>query len=364
MPGSKRWPGGRQGRRPPAVAVQRRTLSAALSLPRQVVQRLAGEPLVIDGRRLDPRVQLLARLAAARAPSGPPEVAALRQGEAELVALAAEDPERGVAVHDRTIPGPAGPLPVRLYHPPSAVGGAPALVWFHMGGWVIGSLATSHALCTRLARRAGAVVMSVDYRLAPEHRFPAQVDDALAAVAWMIDNASALGVDPHRVAVGGGSAGGTLAAVVCQQRRRRNEPQPAAQVLVYPLTDWTLSDRTARGGSLETCADCFPLPTALIGWFRDQALPDEAAASDERASPARSHELWGLAPAVVVTAGFDPLRDQGLAYAGALEAAGVPVRVRCEDALPHAFTVLGGLVREARRATGRLVDDVAAVLGS
>lgn len=329
-----------------------------MGLPGPARRRLAGEPLEIDGRRLDERMQILTRLATARAPRSF-DVETMRRGEAELVALAAEDPRPDVAVHDRTIEGPAGPLPVRLYHPPAAVDRAPGIVWFHMGGWVIGSLATSHALCTRLAHRVGAVVMSVDYRLAPEHRFPAQLDDGLAAVSWMIANADALGVDPHRVAVGGGSAGGTLTAVVCQQRRRRDEPQPAAQILVYPLTDWR-----ARGGSLDSCAACFPLGTGLVEWFRAQALPDEAAADDERASPGRSSELWGLAPAVVVTAGFDPLRDQGLAYARALEQAGVPVRVRCEDALPHAFTIFGGLVPEARRATERLVDDVADVLGA
>ena len=144
-----------------------------------------------------------------------------------------------MATHDRTVDGPAGPLPVRIYHPPGRSGVSPAIVWFHAGGCTIGGLHTNHSWCTVLAERAGVLVMSVDYRLAPEHPFPAAVDDALASYQWVIDNADGLGVDPFRVATGGDSAGGTLATVVCQERRRQGQPQPLAQLLAYPGTDAT-----------------------------------------------------------------------------------------------------------------------------
>ncbi len=247
-------------------------------------------------------------------------------------------------------------MPVRIYYPPGRSGVSPAIVWFHAGGCTIGGLHTTHGWCTVLAERAGALVMSVDYRLAPEHPFPAAVDDALASYQWVIDNADGLGVDSLRVATGGDSAGATLATVVCQERRRLGQAQPLAQLLAYPGTD-----ATAAGGSLDSCADCFPLDAQLLEFFRHSYLPDQRAANDPRVSPGTADDLWGLAPAVIVTAGFDPLRDQGDAYASALATAGVRVVHRCEDSMSHSFLSMS-LLKGPRGAGRRLTDDMASLL--
>ena len=336
-------------------AVERLQFSAVLRLPRPVRRRIAGPQPEVDGRTLDLDITLLAKLTS-RYAGDAPSLRSARAGEQRLYAVTGEKPRRGVATHDRTIVGPAGALPVRIYHPPGRTGVSPAVVWFHAGGCTIGGLHTNHGWCTVLAERAGAVVMSVDYRLAPENPFPAAVDDALASYQWVIDNADGLGVDPLRVATGGDSGGGTLATVVCQERRRLGQPQPVAQLLVYPGTD-----ATATGGSLESCADCFPLTATMLEFFRSSYLPDRRAALDQRASPGRADDLWGLAPAVMVTAGFDPLRDQGDAYAAALATAGVRVLHRCEDSMSHSFLSMG-LLRGPRDAIRRLSDDMASLL--
>jgi len=341
--------------------ITRLAARATSRLPRRILRRRVGPAVEIDGRTLDLQIQTFAGSAAKAAAKRrladiTPEVA--REGLRRIVAAAGPDPIESVSVHDRVIPGPGGDLPVRLYHPANAVGRAPAIVWYHQGGGVIGGLDSDHGLLTHLADRCGAVVMSVDYRLAPEHKFPAGVDDTQAAHQWMLDNADALAVDPAQVAVGGTSQGATFAAVVCQERRSRGLPQPVAQVLVYPGVD-----ATAVGGSRDSCADTWPLSANTILFFGAHYLPDPSAARDLRVSPGLATELWGLASAVVVTAGFDPLRDEGQRYAAALEAAGIQVVARCEDSLTHSFTSLAGISREARRANKRLADDVAGILG-
>lgn len=327
---------------------------AASRLPHRLQRRMAGPPLMIDGRTLDLQVQAFAAGRSARIDVDPK---ARREDFAELVSITNRDPVGGVAVHDRSIPGPVGELAVRIYHPPAASGDAPSIVWFHQGGGVIGDLETDHPLCTVLAARCGAVVISVDYRLAPEHPFPAGVDDAIASYQWVVDNAEGLGVNPSGVAVGGTSTGATLAAVVCQERRRHGAPQPVLQVLAYGDLDGT-----ATGGSRDSCAECFPLTTEMLAFFVANYLPDMSAVNDHRVSPGIATELWGLASAVVVTAGFDPIRDAGDAYAVSLARAGVEVVHRCENALPHSFTAMGGISREARRAVDRLTDDIADAL--
>jgi len=264
-----------------------------------------------------------------------------------------------VSVHDRTIPGPAGELPIRLYHPRRTTGRADAIVWFHQGGGVIGDLDTDHTLCTRLADAADALVVSVDYRLAPEHPFPSDVVDAAAAYQWVVDHAEGLGIDGQRVAVAGTSQGGKLAAVVSQQRRREGLRPPLAQVLLYPGLDasWT-------GGSLDSMAEAWPLGAATLTFFGSSAEVDESRILDPGASPGRESNLAGLPPAVIVTAGFDPLRDQGNDYAERLAAAGVKVVHRCETRLPHSFTLMGAASSEAERATREIAGDVARLLAS
>lgn len=337
--------------------VARRLLRTRSRLWR-IASRGEGPP-TIDGRTLDSRIHRFGTVmakAAARQAGAEMTVEAVRDGFVSMCFIGSADPLETVSVHDRRIPGPGGDLAIRLYRPPAAAGRAPGVVWFHQGGGVIGGLDTDHTLCTMLAERCGAVVASVDYRLAPEHPLAARILDAAAGYRWVIDHAEGIGVDPARVAVGGASEGGRLAAVVCQERRRQGLAQPAGQILVYPGVD-----ALAEGGSMEEMAEAWPLTAEVIAFFvgHNQGVQEEPI---HWHSPLRNPALAHLAPAVVVTAGFDPLRDQGDAYAVALAAAGVDVTHRCEDSLPHSFTIMGGVSAEARRATGRLVDAAAALL--
>jgi acetyl esterase len=248
-------------------------------------------------------------------------------------------------VRDLTIPGPGGPLPVRIYTPRAAAAGErlPIVVHFHGAGWVGGDLDTHDTITRYYAKHAEAVVVSVDYRLAPEHKFPAAVDDAYAATQWAADHAGELGGDASRLAVVGDSAGATLATVVCQLARDRGTPRIAYQALLYPATDMRITEkyasREAFGGG-----DYF-LGDADMLWFRDHYLSDpERQAGDPRVSPLVSSNLGHLPPALVVTAGYDPLRDEGKAYADRLSVAGVAVEYRCFESTVHAFVSFAALI--------------------
>jgi acetyl esterase len=249
-----------------------------------------------------------------------------------------------VATVDRTLPGADGPRRARVYTPAIARGGrAPCLAWFHGGGFVLGSIESHDGVCRALASRAGVVVVSVDYRLAPEHRFPAGLDDAIAATRWVLANAATIGIDPARVGVGGDSAGGNLAALVAQELR--SAPlKPVFQLLVYPVTDMTRSlpsHRFFRTG--------FTLPELSILWFRELYLPDLKLESDPRTSPLFAADLSGLPQALVVTAGFDPLRDEGRAYADRMRDAGVEVAFECSKGSMHGFLNTAGAIEESAR---------------
>jgi acetyl esterase len=249
-----------------------------------------------------------------------------------------------VSTVDREVPGAAGPRKARVYTPASARGrSAPGLVYFHGGGWVLGSIESYDGVCRALASRAGVVVVSVDYRLAPEHQFPAGIDDARAATRWVLENAASIGVDPVAVAVGGDSAGGNLAALVAQGLRGERL-QPAFQLLVYPATDLTRA-MPSHGYFREG----FMLPEATILWFRERYLPDLKLESDPRASPLFASDLSGLPPALVVTAGFDPLRDEGRAYADRLRHAGGKVEYLCSEGSMHGFLNTAGAIHESER---------------
>jgi acetyl esterase len=249
-------------------------------------------------------------------------------------------------VQELRMPGPAGTIPARLYGPP---GGGPAaralLIFFHSGGWVIGDLDTHDGVCRFLAANSGATVLSVDYRLAPEHPFPAAVEDAHAAFGWAAEHAAELGADPARIAVGGDSGGGNLAAVTCVLARDSGGPRPAMQLLLYPSTDATGGQR-----SRQLFAEGFMLTTADLEWFEGHYLPDPAAREDPRVSVLRAEDLSGLPPAFVVTAGFDPLRDEGEAYAERMREAGVPVALRRHAGLIHSFANMTAVSRTARAA--------------
>ena len=271
-----------------------------------------------------------------------------RAGFVMLAAVAglAEEP---VPTEDRTVPGPAGGIPVRIYRP-RADAPLPVVVYFHGGGFVIGDIATHDTTCQRLAAGVPAVVVSVDYRLAPEHRFPAAVVDCDAATAWVAAHASELGGDPARLAVAGDSAGGNLSAVVARRARDAGGPPIAFQLLVYPVTDMrcTLPSHTENGTG-------YLLDTDAITWFMDNYFADADRLQPD-ASPLLVEDLSGLPPAFVLTAEFDPLRDEGEAYGERLRAAGVSVTTSRYDGMIHGFYGLDSVFDSAKKATAETVS--------
>jgi len=240
--------------------------------------------------------------------------------------------------------GPAGAIPLRVYRPTTlreTGGRAPCLVFFHGGGWVIGDLDTHDVVCRTLAHQGGVLVIAVDYRLAPEHKFPAAVEDAIAATQWVAANATTLGIDPQQIMVGGDSAGGNLAAVVALNARTAG-PKIAAQVLIYPATDFRMTHPSHR----EPETSCL-LTHSVIGWFRDHYLSSPNDGEDWRASPARAADLANLPPAYVLTAGADPLRDEGNEFAKRLSDAGVAVKHVTFPGQFHGFITMGKLLPKA-----------------
>ncbi len=324
-------------------------------LPNQWQRRLAGKPVVVDGATLDPGLQLLLSLRRRRGDQPLPALAPVdaRKRTRRDAAGATAEPVPVGEITDLTIPGAAGPLPARHYAPPGG-GSGPLLVFFHGGGFVLGDVDTHDQPCRILCREAGVHVLSVGYRLAPEDPFPAAPEDAWAAVLWAASNAGRLGADPSRLAVGGDSAGGTLSAVVAQRSVREGGPKLALQLLLYPGVD-----RTTPYRSLDLFADGFFLTREEIGWFHLN-YSSGVDLADPRISPLRADDLRGMAPALVVTAGFDPLRDEGEAYAKALADAGVDVRLRREATLIHGFVNMTDLNAASRTALVEIAAEVRA----
>src|SRR5215472_15533130 len=333
------------------LAIQKAALKGMLSLPRPILRLLAGGGVVYrGGRTLDPRFQFLASQA-----RNQPSLASLTPQDARVASAqglkAVEGQvEPGVAIETLAIP-PAGeasgdasgePIRARAYRPADQDPAAPVMVYAHMGGGVIGDLDTSHEFCSILAAIARCPVVSVDYRLAPEHRFPAGLDDVMDAYRWALASAGRLGAPPGRAAIGGDSMGGNFAAVICQELRRHGEPQPALQLLLYPAVD--LASETQ---SMTTYADAYPLTRELMAWFTGHYLGPGDDPADPKLSPLKAADLSGLAPAVIATAGFDPLVDQGEAYAKHLKEAHTPVAYRCYDNLAHGYASFTGVAPAA-----------------
>lgn len=309
--------------------------------------------------RLHPQVaEHLAQLAAMNAPPldalTPEQV---RLGFGMQLKMAAGPATPLAQVRDLSLPGPGGVIKARLYRPRTD-GTLPGLVFFHGGGWVIGDLESHDDLCRDLAAQAGCAVLAVDYRLAPEHRFPAAAEDAIAATDWVAANAAELGMDPARVAVGGDSAGGNLAAVVALAARDTGRPL-AAQLLIYPVTDMS----RLEGESYRTCGEGYGLTAAAMIWFRDRYLADAAAARDWRVSPLLADDLGRLPPALVVTAEFDVLRSEGEAYARRLAEAGVPTKLTRYDGTIHGFASMAGIFDVGRKVRSDMAQWLKGALG-
>jgi acetyl esterase len=278
----------------------------------------------------------------------PQELRADRAAKADAMAAMASPLQKVARVENRTIPGPAPgpaqPIPVRVYWPETGTI-LPALVYYHGGGWVIGNLDSVDRTCRALANASGCVVISVDYRLAPEHKFPAAVEDADAAVRYVAEHAGEFDIDPNRIAVGGDSAGGNLAAVACLIARDRGGPKIAFQLLVYPVTD-----NADERPSMHEFAQGYLLTRPAMEYFWDHYLARPEDGRHPHASPVRAESLAGLPPAMVITAECDPIRDQGEAYARHLRESGVPVSAKRYDGAIHAFFNLAGVVDSGRQA--------------
>src|SRR5262245_32670058 len=295
--------------------------------------------------KLHPQAQQVCELIIA---SGRPPIETLTPEQARIGYLASRralqpEPEVVAEVRELTAEGPARPIPLRLYRG-LGVGPAPqpALIYFHGGGWVIGDLESHDQVCRVLANATPSLVIAVDYRLAPEYKFPAAVEDAMAATRWIAGHAEALGLDPRRLAVGGDSAGGTLAAVVALDARDKGGPALSAQLLVYPGTDMGM-DYPSHARH----AQQLPLTRAAMAWFTSHYLRQAADRADWRASPLRAGDFRQLPRTLLITAGFDPLADEGEAYAQALERAGVAVRLARFEGQIHGFLSMGRIIEDA-----------------
>jgi acetyl esterase/lipase len=304
---------------------------------------------------LDPSVQRFLRVLAATHPADPARltIKQRRDGFRDLMRFSDDGPPIA-SVTDRSVPGPEGPIAVRVYAPSAPSDESlSGLIWFHGGGLVAGSLDTHDAVCRVLASEIGCCVVSVDYRLAPEHKFPAAVLDGYAAATWIIDNAKALAIDPQRIAVGGDSAGGGLAAIVCQMVRQLRATTLAYQLLLCPIVDYA-------GATESRIAFAEDRLVGKVMMDRDMELyvPAGVALTDPRISPLRAEDMSLLPPAYIHTAEFDPMRDEGKAYADRLAASGVRVKYTCHSGMIHLFYGLGRVVPYASPAMKRLGAEI------
>lgn len=346
------------GAQPKSNGVKERVLATANRLGVKLIPVLpatlkrllsGGRAITIDGNTLDASLQMMLATQRSMGINGlavNDDPIATRAASGALTRTLDQPDVRVAEIRPVTIPGPGGTIAARHYRPPGQSDPAPLLVFYHGGGFVLGDLDSHDSACRLICRDGGVHVLAIDYRLAPEHPAPAAVDDAYAAYRWAREHAAELGADPRRVAVGGDSAGGCLAAVVTVAARDAGDPLPALQWLIYPVTDF-------RGGtrSRSLFGDGFLLTKNDMDFFQRTYLENsDLDVTDPRVSPLLTGELAGLSPALVITAGFDPLRDEGEQYAERLRAAGVAVDHRRMDAMTHAFVnlnALGGVVAAA-----------------
>ena len=327
------------------------TLRSVLRLPRPLLRRFAGRPVRIDGQTLDTDMHAVLKL---QKLAGVPRVETLPipAGRAllrEQSAIVSGEQPTG-EVRDLRVPGGDGDLPARLYVPRGTTGPSPLLMFVHGGGWVYGDLDSHDGVCRYLCEQAGVRVLSVEYRKAPEHPYPAAADDCFAAYSWLLGHAADLGADPARIGIGGDSAGGNLAIVTCLRAREEGLAQPAAQLLVYPATDFS-----QRLPSRDMFGQGFYLSQEFMDRCEAAYVAPGTDTADPLLSPLQAKDLSGLAPAYVVTAGFDPLRDEGEAFARRVADDGGTVELERHAGLIHGFFNMVGVSRSARAAVDQMV---------
>lgn len=340
--------------------IRRSLARLACSLPPSLIIRMAGGTQIeIDGRALEPQLQLLAwngRKAPALA--GQPAHAVQQAVKAQFALIADRLPET-VSFRELKIPGrDSHVIPARLYTPSVQEPSHPLLVYFHMGGGVVGDLETCHAFCGLLSERGGMPVLSVDYRLAPQHRYPAGLNDCIDAYLWGVTHAAEFGAPAHKAAIGGDSMGGNFAAIIAQKMKAEAGPVPVLQLLIYPAIDMSV-DYPSRA----RFANTFSLSSQMMEWFMSQYLPDGASLCETDISPGQQADLSGLPPAIVITAGHDPLVDEGDNYAVRLREAGVAVMHQRHDSLAHAFTAFTLISPGSRAACKDIAHMVAQMYG-
>ncbi len=317
-----------------------------------------GRRIKKDGQILNSKAQFLCKLVDKQSvPIEDETIEGAREQIENLATLLSGDEAPVDTVEDFGIPGPGGEIPVRLYKPVDTPSPSPVLIGFHGGGFVRGSINSHDGLFRRLANYGGFSVLSVGYRLAPEHKFPAAVDDAYAVLRWVQEHGAEKGLDSSKIAIGGDSSGGNLAAVAVQDAKKQGTPLPLFQLLIYPTTD---ANFTAPSHTL--FASGFFLTSEKMNWYRDHYLNTAEDRNHERASPGLAEDLTDLPPALIITAGFDPLRDEAEEYAGRLKEAGVPVGVIRHEGMVHGFMSLTGLLPEAEEALQTAAATVKSVL--
>ncbi|MEL6828854.1 MAG: alpha/beta hydrolase [Pseudomonadota bacterium] len=343
------------------MSLQATIVKVMMKLPDGIKRRLSGgAPLELGGRTLDANLQLIAHGASKQPPMSSLEPAVAQAASKQGLAMFMGPAEPGVSWRDQDIPSRRKhKIPVRIYRPDRQDPAKPVMTYYHMGGGVIGDLDTCHTFCQILATRIGCAVISVDYRLAPEHKFPAGLEDCIDAYDWSLRNAASLGAPAGQAMIGGDSMGGNFTAIVTQEMLRQEKPLPDLQLMIYPATDLV-----SEFESYKTYGETYPLSADTMQWFMKQYLPsDDFDKSDTHLSPAFERRLDELPPAIIATAGFDPLVDDGAAYAKKLEDAGVSVRYVCYDSLTHGFTAFTDIAPAARKACEEIADMVKTELG-
>ncbi len=338
------------------MSAQKFILSALKAMPAPILRLLAGKPLEIDGFSLDPNIQILANMAPAAKEQSLDE---LRSSVRETFKVLNAPGRANIRSADKVYDAKAGPLKVREYEPVGLGANAPAILFFHQGGLVLMDLDSCDTFCTVLADECKARVISLDYNLCPEVAFPAPIEEGIALWDYVQENAAQLGIDPTRVAVAGDSAGGLISVNICLKvKARRAKIQPAAQLLAYP---WVSTD-LSTGGSLESCKDAFPLNSETMALFNTIVFPDEKAQTSALANPLSARSLKNMPPAIIATAGFDPIRDQGNAYAARLLENDNHVVHHCFGSLSHSFVAMGNVSKAAEEASVQIAQDLASVL--